>query len=233
MTSVANTTSTTAADVFAAINGSSSTSSTSTAASAENRFLTLLMTQIKNQDPLNPMDNAQVTTQLAQLNTVNGIEKLNATLAQLLSGYNEAQGLQAAGIIGKNVMVAGNTLPLTTPSGSTTSAAYGGALLASAADTVTLNIKDSTGKIVQTENLGAKDAGSFYFSWDGKDASGNKLADGNYTFTVDATAGSSKVTATAMEIGTVSAVARSGTGFVLDLGTLGDVAFKDVQQILP
>lgn len=226
MASVTNTTSTNAADLFASLNGTTKTSSTSATADMENRFLTLLMTQIKNQDPLNPMDNAAVTTQLAQLNTVNGIEKLNATLTQLLSGYNETQGLQAAGIIGKNVMVAGNTLPL---SGSK---AYGGALLESAADTVTLNIKDATGKVVQTENLGAKDAGSFYFSWDGKDASGNTLADGKYTFTVDATAGSSKVTATAMQIGTVSAVARSGTGFVLDLGALGDVAFKDVQQIL-
>lgn len=227
MASVTNTSSTSAADIFASINGSSGTSSsTSTTASTENRFLTLLMTQIKNQDPLNPLDNAQVTTQLAQLNTVNGIEKLNATLADLLSGYNEAQGVQAAGLIGKNVMVAGNALPLANGS------AYGGALLASAADSVTLNIKDSTGKVVQTENLGAKEAGSFYFSWDGKDASGNTLADGNYTFTVDATAGSSAVTATAMKIGTVSAVARSGTGFVLDLGALGDVAFKDVQQIL-
>lgn len=226
MASVTNTTSTTAADVFASINGTTKSSTSSTAAAAENKFLTLLITQIQNQDPLNPMDNAQITTQLAQLNTVTGIEKLNSTLTDLLSGYNETQGLQAAGIIGKNVMVAGNALPL---SGSK---AYGGALLDMAADTVTLNIKDATGKVVQTENLGAKDAGSFYFVWDGKDSSGNTLADGNYTFTVDATAGSNTVTATAMKIGTVSAVARSNGGFVLDLGALGDVAFKDVQQIL-
>jgi flagellar basal-body rod modification protein FlgD len=226
MASVTNTTSTTAADVFASINGATKTSTASTAEAAENKFLTLLITQIQNQDPLNPMDNAQITTQLAQLNTVTGIEKLNATLADLLSGYNETQGLQAAGIIGKNVMVAGNTLPL---SGSK---AYGGALLESAADSVTLSIKDATGKLVQTQSLGAKDAGSFYFAWDGKDASGNTLADGNYTFSVDATAGGNKVTATAMKIGTVSAVARSNGGFVLDLGALGDVAFKDVQQIL-
>jgi len=226
MASVTNTTSTSAADVFASINGTKSTSSTSTTADAQNKFLTLLMTQIKNQDPLNPMDNAQVTTQLAQLNTVSGIEKLNATLTDLLSGYNETQGLQAAGIIGKNVMVAGNSLPLSK------GAAYGGASLDSAADTVTLSIKDSSGKVVQTENLGAKAAGNFYFSWDGKDASGNVLADGDYTFTVDATAGGSKVTATAMKIGTVSAVSRTSSGFVLDMGSQGNVAFKDVQQIL-
>src|SRR5574343_665936 len=97
MATVSNTSSTSAADVYSAINGASGTktASTSSTAELENKFLTLLMTQIKNQDPLNPMDNAQMTTQLAQLNTVNGIEKLNTTLAQLVSGFNEAQGMQA------------------------------------------------------------------------------------------------------------------------------------------
>lgn len=226
MATVNNTTSTSAADTFAAINGTSKTKNTTTAADMEDRFLTLLMTQIKNQDPLNPLDNAQVTSQLAQLNTVNGIEKLNATLTQLLSGYNESQAMQAAGIIGKNVMVAGNTLPLANGQ------AVGGIMLDSAADSVKVTVKDSTGKVVNTESLGARDAGSFYFAWDGKDASGNVLKDGNYTFAVEAAAGGKKVTSSAMQIGTVSAVVRGKDGFLLDLGAFGDVAFKDVQQIL-
>lgn len=227
-TSVSNNTSTNAADLFSKIGGgsSSTTKTTSTTADMENRFLTLLMTQIKNQDPLNPMDNAAVTTQLAQLNTVNGIEKLNSTLSQLLAGYNEAQGMQAAGIIGKNVMVAGNTLPLASGK------AFGGAALDAAADKVTLSIKDAAGNVVQTQELGANDAGILYFSWDGKDSTGAQLKDGNYTFSVAASASGKTVTSTAMKIGTVSAVTRSKDGFILDLGTLGDVAFKDVQQIL-
>ena len=227
-TSVTNTTSTSAADLYATLDGTATakTNSTSTASELENRFLTLLMAQIKNQDPLNPLDNAQVTSQLAQLNTVNGIEKLNTTLTSLLDGYNETQAMQAAGIIGKSVMVAGKNLPLAS------GAAVGGILLDSAADTVTLTIKDSAGKVVQTENLGERAAGSFYFGWDGKDADGKLQSDGNYTFTVDATADGKKVTATPMQIGTVSAVVRDKSGFLLDLGALGDVAFKDVQQIL-
>lgn len=229
MATVNNATATNAADLFAKIGGSAgSSSSTSTSATAdmENRFLTLLMAQIKNQDPLNPLDNAQVTTQLAQLNTVNGIEKLNSTLSQLLAGYNESQSMQSAALIGKNVMVAGKNLPLSN------SQAVGGIHLASAADLVTLTIKDSTGKVVQTEELGAREAGTTYFGWDGKDADGKVLADGNYTFEVAATANGKKVEAAAMQIGTVSAVVRSTDGFLLDLGALGNVAFKDVQQIL-
>ena len=228
MAIVGDTTSTTAAATFSAINGNSGskTKTTDSVEDQQNKFLTLLMTQIKNQDPLNPMDNAAVTTQLAQLNTVSGIEKLNATMTQLLDGYNETQAMQSTGMIGKNVMVAGNNLPLASGQ------AVGGALLEAAADKVTLNVKDSTGKIVQTEELGARAAGNFYFGWDGKDASGATLADGKYTFTVDASMGGKTITASAMQVGTVSAVVRTKTGFVLDLGALGDVAFKDVQQIL-
>ncbi len=226
MATVNNTTTTSAADTFAAINGTAKKTATTTAADAESKFLTLLMAQMKNQDPLNPLDNAQVTSQLAQLNTVSGIEKLNATMAQLLSGYNESQAMQATGVIGKNVMVAGNALPLASGQ------AVGGALLEGAAETVTLTIKDAAGKLVQTESLGAKEAGSFYFAWDGKDSTGTVLKDGSYTFAVDATSAGNKVPASAMQIGTVSAVVRSKDGFLLDLGALGEVAFKDVQQIL-
>ena len=141
MAIVGDTTSTTAAATFSAINGNSGskTKTTSSVEDQQNKFLTLLMTQIKNQDPLNPMDNAAVTTQLAQLNTVSGIEKLNATMTQLLDGYNETQAIQSTGMIGKNVMVAGNNLPLNK------SEAVGGVLLEAAAYKVTLNIKDSTG----------------------------------------------------------------------------------------
>ncbi len=78
----------------------------------QNRFLKLLTTQLKNQDPLNPMDNAQMTSQLAQMSTVSGIEKLNTTLGKMLDIYDSGQSMQAAGLIGKHVLVPGNTLPL-------------------------------------------------------------------------------------------------------------------------
>lgn len=226
MSSITSTTSSSAADIYSAVGGRTETTSTSAADELENRFLTLLMAQIKSQDPLNPMDNAEFTSQLAQLNTVNGIEKLNTTLTTLLSGYNESQAMQAAGIIGKNVMVAGNKLPLAS------SQAIGGVSLSSAADQVTLTIKDANGKVVQTQDLGEHAAGSFYFAWDGKDGDGNELAEGDYSFTISATANGNEVEAQAMQIGTVNAVTRNGTGFLLDLGSMGEISFSDVQKIL-
>ncbi len=215
-----------AAEIFAAINGSGTASSSkSVTTDMEDRFLTLLMTQIKNQDPLNPLDNAQVTTQLAQINTVNGIEKLNATLNQLLAGYNNAQAMQAAGIIGKTVLVPGSGLALSS------GVAAAGFKLDQAVDNVQVQVLDKSGNLVRTDNLGARSAGSFTFVWDGKNNAGDKVSDGDYTFKVSATQGNKTVTPTALQLGTVNAVARSGSGFVLDLGSLGDFAFDAVQEI--
>src|SRR5512143_4217969 len=77
-----------------------------------NKFMTLLVTQLKNQDPLNPLDNAQVTSQLAQISTVSGIEKLNTTLQSLLQSTSDSQTTQAAGLVGHVVLVPGSGLQL-------------------------------------------------------------------------------------------------------------------------
>lgn len=228
MASTTSTTSTgSAAEVFAAINGSGTgkAASKSVTADMEDRFLTLLMTQIKNQDPLNPLDNAQVTTQLAQINTVNGIEKLNSTLSQLLAGYNNAQAMQAAGIIGKSVMVPGASLTLEK------GIAAGGFKVDQPVDNVRVQVLDQAGNVLRTDDLGARQAGNYSFVWDGKNTAGATVADGSYTFKVSATQGGKSADVTALQLGTVNAVSRSGGGFVLDLGNLGDFAFNDVQEI--
>lgn len=227
MATVSNTTGTSAADTFAALNGNKSTTAGSTTADMENRFLTLLTTQLKNQDPLNPLDNSQVTSQLAQINTVNGIEKLNTTLAKLLSAYDDSKSMQAASMIGKNVLVPGDNLVATADGG-----AVGGVSLSGDADKVVISILNSAGKVVQTEDLGTRSAGNIGFSWDGKDADGNAVPAGKYTFKVEATKGEQSIAASPLQLGTVSALVRGKTGFQLDLGEMGTVEFSDVQQIL-
>ena len=226
MSTVSSATSKTPAEIFESIAGKAKDKETTAVQDLESRFLTLLMTQIKNQDPLNPLDNAQVTSQLAQLNMVNGIEKLNLTMTQLLGGYAEAQAMQAAGMIGKNVMIAGNGLPLAD------SKAFAGIALTGNADSVVVTIKDASGKVVQTNELGEQQAGMFYFAWDGKNENGDVMPDGKYTFSVKALADGKEIEATTGQIGTVSAVTRTNNGFLLDLGDMGNVAFKDIQQIL-
>lgn len=217
----------TVSDPFAAINATGkSTSSTSTVEDPQDRFLKLLVTQLKNQDPLNPMDNAQMTSQLAQMSTVSGIEKLNTTLNTLVDNLGSSQSMQAADLIGKSVLVPGSNLALKS------GLAFAGINLASAADQVTLKVLDSKGVVIQTQKLGAQKAGVLDIAWDGTTDAGVKAADGAYTFTVEATQGGNAVTVDALQVGTVSALVRSKSGFLLDLGALGQVDFKNVHQII-
>ncbi|MCL2829772.1 MAG: flagellar hook assembly protein FlgD [Betaproteobacteria bacterium] len=194
---------------------------------ASDRFLTMLVTQLKNQDPLNPLDNAEVTSQLAQINTVTGIEKLNATLSSLLDGYGESQAMQAANMIGRTVLIAGDTMQLTD------NGALGGIKLDGPADQVLVSVLDASGATVYSDNLGAySDPGSFAFFWDGTTNAGEKAPNGAYTIRVTATQGDQSVPVTGMQAGMVNAVVRDKTGFLLDLGSLGKVSFANVQQIL-
>ena len=77
---------------------------------ASDRFLKLLVAQMQNQDPLNPMDNAQVTSQMAQIQSVNGIEKLNRSVEGLGSQFAQMSALQGASLVGRDVIVPGNRL---------------------------------------------------------------------------------------------------------------------------
>jgi len=218
-----------ASNLFAALNPRSSDGGTASATSSEevqNRFLKLLVTQLQNQDPLNPMDNAAVTTQVSQISTVSGIEKLNTTLEALRGSYQDAQAMQGAALMGRNVLTTGSRLSLAGGQ------AVAGVNLAEAADQVKLTILDGAGTVVQSQNLGAREAGSFSFAWDGRNDAGLPVAPGNYSFRVSALRGADKVAAEPLQLGTVSALVKTATGFELDVSGVGRVAFDKVQQIL-
>ena len=234
------TSATSSSTVFDAINTANGVGTTTSNANAtQDRFLKLLVTQLQNQDPLNPMDNAQMTTQLAQISTVTGIDKLNTTLSSMIDSVASSQNVQSAEMIGKSVLVAGSKLELSSSTAKdstgkdvTTKSAVGGVKLAGAADSVTVTVKDSSGNVVSVQNLGAQKAGVFNYAWDGTTDAKTTAADGTYTISVSALQGTNKVEATAMQFGTVSALVRSGSTFLLDLGSLGKVALSDVQQII-
>lgn len=198
---------------------------TSAATDAQDRFLKLLTTQLKNQDPLNPMDNAQMTSQLAQISTVDGIEKLNATLQKLLSSSTDAEALQAAALVGHQVIIAGNGMNLTS------AGAVGGVELAANADQVTVTIKDANGIVMNTMNLGKLDAGVHNFVWDGKTDAGVQAVNGAYSVSVAAAQGTNQIMATALQLANVQNINRSSQGTSLNLGALGLVTLNDIKQI--
>jgi flagellar basal-body rod modification protein FlgD len=224
-TAVQNNASNPSQAIYAALNGARDKTEAKEV-SPQDRFLKLLVTQLKNQDPLNPMDNAQMTSQMAQISTVEGIDKLNTTLKMILEGSNENQAMQAAALVGHGVLVPGSGLVLSD------GAAIGGIELDGPADRVTVTVKDANGLAVKTLELGGKQAGSHNFVWDGKTDSGAQAAEGNYTISVVARRGNDKVTASTLELGIVSSVTRTGQDVKLNVGTLGAFKMSDVREIL-
>lgn len=202
-------------------------SSTAKADTTEDRFLKLLVTQMKNQDPLNPMDNAQVTSQMAQLSTVTGIEKLNATLQSMSTAFTSSQSLQAAAMIGHGVMTAGSSLTLAS------GGAFGGVELPQSVDNLVVSIMDAAGNKLHSVNLGPQQAGVVPFQWDGSTDSGVAAADGAYTFKVEAAQGGNKVSATTLSVGLVDSVSLGSQGVMLNLGNgLGAIELSQVNRIL-
>lgn len=198
----------------------------------ENRFLTLLVTQMRNQDPLNPMDNAQVTSQMAQLSTVTGINQLNQTLLALSGQMDVSQSIQAAGLIGKQVLVPGSKVSLGGEGDAREATPFGVDLIAPA-DAVMVTVCDSAGTPVRKLEMGAQPAGVHSLEWDGLDDSGVPLAGGAYYIEVTAiNENGGGVPAEALTSGTVSSVAYSSAGLQMELGLAGTYSLLDIRKII-
>jgi flagellar basal-body rod modification protein FlgD len=234
-------------DLLASMNGTSSTGNSSSsngltsnsAADTQARFLTLLTTQLQNQDPTNPMDNSQLTTQIAQLSTVSGIEQLNTTVSSLMASLQSNQTMQAASMIGHSVLAPGSNIQLSSSDtknadGTTTTThnAVFGTQLAAKADDVKVTIRDKDGNVVDSIDLGAQAAGTVPIIWDGTKTDGTIAPDGNYTFEIAATAGGTAVTSTNLAFGTVTSVTNGASGAKLNVSNVGSINVSDVVQIL-
>jgi len=214
------------ASVLASINGTATTASK--AGSSEelsDRFLKLLVTQLKNQDPMNPMENAELTTQLAQMSTVEGVSKLNTSLEGLVSQYKTSQAMQGAALVGRQVMAEGNTLTLNS------AGAAGGINLAAAADSLKVKVFDDGGMHIQTLDVGEQPAGLVKFVWDGKNSSGETQAEGNYSFKVEANAKENAVAATSYAIGNVLSVSLNESDMGVEVSGVGERNLNQIRQI--
>lgn len=216
-----------ASNPYAALNAASTKSGSPTGAtdSGQDRFLTLLVAQMKNQDPLNPLDNAQVTSQLAQINTVNGIEKLNQTLTKLLESNQDTQALQAAAVVGRQVLAEGSGIVL---AGGT---ARGGFELADGADQVTVTVSSAGGQVVHRATLANLAAGIHTFEWDGKTDAGAAAADGRYSFAVSAKLGGANATVQPLAVSRVDGVSNSGSGISVRTSS-GTLDWSKIKQVM-
>ena len=194
---------------------------------SQDRFLKLLVTQMQNQDPLNPLDNAEVTSQLAQISTVTGLDKLNDTLKLMVSDLDAMRSLEATSMIGHGVLIPGSAMKLED------NAAIAGVEFSQPVDELVISIKDSSGIAIRDIELGEQSKGINTFVWDGVTNSGTVAANGNYSFTVSAKQGDKDISAsaTALTLGTVNSVSPDEKGAILDMGELGFVGMSDIKKI--
>ncbi len=226
------------ASTFNTVNTTSSTSNATTSndiGADQDKFMKLLITQLKNQDPLNPMDNAAMTSQLAQLSTVTGINKVNATLESLRTDQASAQSMNAVSLIGKGVLVAGKGIELSTSTdaaGVKTSSSVFGVDLASPAETVDISIVDKTGKVVRTMSMKNVDVGTYPITWDGTTDEKTAAAAGSYTFSVKAVStGKTLTDATQLQLAAVASVSTGAAGVKLNT-SLGHFTMAEIKEVL-
>jgi flagellar basal-body rod modification protein FlgD len=211
-----------------ALAAGSGTSSSSTAADStaamQDRFLKLLVAQINNQDPLSPMDNAQMTTQMAQINTVSGIQQVNQTLTSMAAQFASMQVLQGTAMVGHNVLTPGATL-VGDPG---TGVATGAFDLAGAADAVKVDVLAPSGQVLDTLDMGALPQGRQAFQWNAASYQGS----GSPTFRVTATSGKTAVGSTSYVADKVLSVGSVNGAMSIQLQSGKSVGYSDIAAIL-
>jgi flagellar basal-body rod modification protein FlgD len=232
-TSIGGSSTTVSQQLLDTMNGTSSASQQAaatgtTGSSLQQTFLQLLVTQLQNQDPTDPMDSSQMTSQLAQIDTVSGIQSLNTSLSSLSTQLSAGQNAQAALLIGSTVLA-----PATSVAVSGGAATQIGVALPDAASDVQLTITNSSGQVVSNVDLGAQAAGNVPVSWTPKDSSGNALPDGTYTISATATVNGQTSSATTLATSQVDSVVQQADGSAgLALANGNTVPLSSVAAIL-
>ena len=189
-------------------------------------FLLLMTTQLKNQDPLKPMDNAQMVSQLAQMSTVQGIEDLNKTVNGFSSSLTNDQILKGTALVGHQVLVPSAQWALDD------NAQAKGAIAASGPGQLSVEVTDASGRVVRTLNLSTDSAGELPFHWDGKTDSGEQLVAGKFNLAARFTPAGGTATDVQTYIqAPVESVTIGNDGLYLNLKNLGTTALDQVLRV--
>ena len=191
-------------------------------------FLELMVAQLKNQDPMNPMESGEFLGQIAQFGTVNGITELQNSFALLASSLQSSQALQASTMVGRNVLVTADGARLNSGE-----AIVGAVELAQPVGALTVSIFDAAGQLLRRIGLGAQSAGLARFTWDGLDEAGSAVPEGDYRVTAEANVDGETVSlGTLIQARVESVTLLPGADPRLNLTDLGSVALADVKQVM-
>ncbi len=191
-------------------------------------FLNLMVTELNNQDPFKPMENTELATQISQFATVSGINQLNDSFDGLSNSLVSNQTLQAAGLVGRDVLASvssGYLVP-----GQTLDGLVG---LDSSVSDLVVRVTDANGALVREINLGTQAQGEVNFSWDGLTDNGDYAPPGKYQISAQAQVDGEPVTPYLLMEARVDSVSvgRAGQGLILNLAGLGAIDFNDVAEI--
>ncbi|MGY1424042.1 flagellar hook assembly protein FlgD [Lysobacter sp. A289] len=188
-------------------------------------FLRLMTEQLKNQDPLKPLDNNQFLGQLAQFSTVQGIEDMQSAMGSMASVMESDQTLRAASLVGREALVEADTVELAAGAGAR------GEVVAMAPGTVQIEIVDSAGAIVRKTTVEAGAAGNVAWEWDGRNDSGDPIAAGTYSIRASSGGGKEAEALDLRLAAHVDSVSIEPTGLVLNLSGLGSHPLSSIRRI--
>ncbi|MDX2504543.1 MAG: flagellar hook assembly protein FlgD [Gammaproteobacteria bacterium] len=197
-------------------------------ATKEEQFMQLLIAQLKNQDPLQPQENGEFLSQLAQMETASGIGGLQSSFDNFSSMMQSSSALQASSLVGRSVLAPGGYAQLETGEN-----VIGQVDLTTSTTNFTLEIEDASGQLVKTLPMGTQATGVVNFTWDGTDNSGNYLPPGGYRIRATADVGSEQIAQEVLVSAKVDSVTigQGGQGLKLNLAGLGSIDFSAVKEI--
>ena len=204
----------------------STTDTTGSTSLGKDAFLQLLVTQMKNQNPLDPQDNTAFVAQLAQFSSLEAMQNLETSVDSISTTYQSSQALQATSLVGQSVTVATGSAVVDTTKGLT-----GSVVVPTANSATTVNVSNSSGTLVDTINLGTQPVGTTSFTWNGQNTDGTVAPSGTYTFTasdnVDSAALTTYLPATVNSV----TMGVAGAEMTLNLAGGSTVGLSKVQTI--
>jgi flagellar basal-body rod modification protein FlgD len=193
----------------------------------KNEFMNLMVAQMKNQSPLNPQDNTQFISQLAQFSSLEAMQKLNTDADSMKTMFQSTQALQASAMVGRSVLVPSSKINL-----GADAKVSGMVDLPASTGNLHLSILNGAGELVNSINLGQQAAGKIPFSWDGTNSSGQLMPPGDYTIKAQAGFGSSSQDVSTLMSANVDSVSVSKTGaLTLNVAGQGAMPLDQVREI--
>lgn len=214
----------------------STSTTTSTSTSSNNSmsdlgiddFISLMVAQLKNQDPTDPQDSSEFVAQLAQFSSVSGIQEMNSSMSTLVDELRSSQALSATSLVGHDVLLSADSMQV--GSGEQVS---GAVETPEGASTINIVVSDASGQVVRQFSVAASDDLTS-FTWDGLDDSGQQVEAGEYSFSANADVyGTSEAAGTLLTSEVTSVTIDSSTNtLVLNTRSLGSVSLSDVRQVI-